>query len=138
MPYENVVFFAIIGFVVVLAAIAYGFLSLCIFLIDKRREKNAKRNEQRLDDEFFDICMDDKLNKDEEYIKKVINSCKTHDQLHNTRIWLYGYYQRMRDFYKKKGYSEETCRDVFTNRLSRHLDTIHDMHAKITEDNILA
>lgn len=125
--------FAIIGFVVVvLVAIAYGFLSLCIFLIDKRREKNAKRNEKRLDDEFFDICMNDKLNKDEEYIKKMINSCKTHDQLHNTRIWLYGYYQRMRDFYKKKGYLEETCRDVFTNRLLRHLDAINDMHAKIT------
>ena len=130
--------FAIIGFVVVLAAIAYGFLSLCIFLIDKRREKNAKRNEKRLDDEFFDICMNDKLNKDEEYIKKMINSCKTHDQLHNTRIWLYGYYQRMRDFYKKKGYLEETCSLIFTPRLNRHLDTIHDMHAKIIEDNILA
>lgn len=70
MPYENIVFFAIIGFVIVLSAIAYGFLSLCIFLIDKRQEKNAKRNEKRLDNEFFDICMDDKLNKDEEYIKK--------------------------------------------------------------------
>ena len=138
MPYENVVFFALIGFVVVLAAIAYGFLSLCIFLIDKRRKKNAKRHEEREDEEYYRMYIDDELNKAEEYIKKVINSCKTHDQLHNTRIWLYGYYQRMRDFYKRKGYLEETCRLVFDNRLSRHLDAIHDMHAKITEDNILA
>lgn len=138
MLYENVAFFAIIGFVVVLAAIAYGFLSLCIFLIDKRREKNAKHHEERLDEEYYRMCINDKLNKDEEYIKKVINSCKTHDQLHNTRIWLYGYYQRMRDFYKRKGYLEETCRLIFIPRLNRHLDTIHDMHAKITEDNILA
>ena len=138
MPYENVVFFAFIGFVVVLAAIAYGFLSLCIFIIDKRREKITKRHEEREDEEYYRMYIDGELNKVEEYIKKVINSCKTHDQLHNTRIWLYGFYHRMIDFYKRKGYLEESCHLIFLPRLNRHLDTIHDMHAKITEDNILA
>ena len=133
-----IMFFAIIGFVVMIAAIAYGLTSLFVFVINHEWENRRKKREEREDEEYYRMYIDDELNKAEEYIKKVINSCKTHDQLHNTRIWLYGYYRRMRETYERKGNLAESCRLIFTPRLNRHLDTIHDMHAKIIKDNILA
>ena len=130
-------YFLFLGMLAFCFAIGYGIVKLCLLIYEQIEKKNENKIEERVDDEFYHMCMNDNLKESDKHIDNVIESCKTHEQLRNVRVWLYGYYKRMTDHYLKKGYLKESCRLFFNNSLYRKLDKIHDKHNELSENNVL-